>query len=318
MKIKIITLIAVLIILLVSTFVNAYTEKSGNVSGQVWDAGTYLITGNLTVNNNTTLTINEGAVVKFKPGLRLSVYGTLDVKGTEAIRVIFTSQDDNTHGEVIPASDGEPLPGDWEGIALNGWSADKGIGNFDWCIVRYGGAGTDFYANVCFAYSDSGYFRNSVSEYSVEHGLRLHSNSIEISNSTFSNNNKSGVYASGDVTNLVITGNTFTNNIVHAVYLDDIHSINDCSGNSGNGNGSGFGIAGKLKGNSKLSGSFPFVIWNLEVNNNITLTIEEGVIVKFGTDNELYVWGTLNVNGTPQKPVVFTSFKDDSHGGDTN
>ena len=54
------------------------------------------------------------------------------------------------------------------------------------------------------------------------------------------------------------------------------------------------------------------------MNNNITLTIEEGVIVKFGTDNELYVWGTLNVNGTPQKPVVFTSFKDDSHGGDTN
>lgn len=55
------------------------------------------------------------------------------------------------------------------------------------------------------------------------------------------------------------------------------------------------------------------------------LTIDAGAIVKFDTSKdgygsgmELDQGGVIKANGTSAKPVVFTSFLDDSHGGDTN
>ena len=57
----------------------------------------------------------------------------------------------------------------------------------------------------------------------------------------------------------------------------------------------------------------------MKVNDNIILTLEPGVVVKFeGATAYLYVMGTLNASGTPDNNIVFTSIKDDSYGGDTN
>jgi len=52
-----------------------------------------------------------------------------------------------------------------------------------------------------------------------------------------------------------------------------------------------------------------------------TLTIQAGTIVKFGAQKGMVVntgSGMLMVEGTAAHPVIFTSDKDDSHGGDTN
>jgi hypothetical protein len=52
--------------------------------------------------------------------------------------------------------------------------------------------------------------------------------------------------------------------------------------------------------------------------SGVTLTISDAAVVKPQQNTMLVVYGTLNAAGTAEKPVVFTSMADDSHGGDTN
>ena len=55
------------------------------------------------------------------------------------------------------------------------------------------------------------------------------------------------------------------------------------------------------------------------VAEGATLTVEPGTVIKGHFDQSgLYVRGTLEAAGTAEAPIVFTSFRDDAYGGDTN
>ena len=64
----------------------------------------------------------------------------------------------------------------------------------------------------------------------------------------------------------------------------------------------------------------PHVITNsVTINAGATLTIQPGVIVKLsGLAGYLRVYGNIIAQGTVDQPIVFTSLKDDTVGGDTN
>ncbi|MBT4499745.1 MAG: hypothetical protein HOC74_18605, partial [Gemmatimonadetes bacterium] len=80
---------------------------------------------------------------------------------------------------------------------------------------------------------------------------------------------------------------------------------------------------------TEVSGTVADTIWttagspyivkgNLIIPENVTLGLESGVVVKFNNTHYIRVNGILDMQGTSDNPVVFTSWKDDSAGGDTN
>ena len=64
----------------------------------------------------------------------------------------------------------------------------------------------------------------------------------------------------------------------------------------------------------------PYHIYsNVTVSSGATLTIEAGTVIKFwGPMQDLIVDGRLTARGTESQSIVFTSLRDDEHGGDTN
>jgi hypothetical protein len=108
----------------------------GLVQGDTWP---YVAIGNIGIPSGRTLTIQAGTVIKFtyysgSDRLNLYVSGILNVQGTAANPVYFTSSRDDSIGGVFDLTDANPAPGDWENIMFY-----NGNNVFRHCVVKYGG-----------------------------------------------------------------------------------------------------------------------------------------------------------------------------------
>src|SRR5262249_52326577 len=119
-----------------------------------------------------------------------------------------------------------------------------------------------------------------------------------------------------------VTGTIFQHNSISAVSMDlasnpSIHGVT-LSDNGVN----GLRVdAGLLAGNGTWD--HPDIVYVMTGDVTIpagrTLTIAPGQIVKFFVgSNHLLVNGTLSAQGTTLLPIIFTSYRDDAAGGDTN
>ena len=78
-------------------------------------------------------------------------------------------------------------------------------------------------------------------------------------------------------------------------------------------------LTSSISSDTRLRGHRCYIVSNsVTVASGATLTLQPGAVLKFNTGCQLTVNGTLDARGTRAAPIVFTSLKDDEHGGDTN
>lgn len=287
----------------------------------------YRLEGSLIVPANQTLTVEAGARFELGVANQLSglvdVSGVLNAGGTASRPVVFTSFKEST---------GAAQPGDWWRIALQPGST----ANLDHTQVRYGGAAN---GNI---YVDRArlILNHAQVRYSATMGIWMEeSNSIDIRNSLIADNAQYGlrILCNAAALEPTLLNNEFSRNGSYGVYLVfNAGGIGGgrIAGNSGAGNGevNGIFMEGNFTGQDSTleeNAGFPYVVWTITVTQSSRLELFPGAIIKpvappddpafFARGTGVVInHGTLTGVGTAQKPVVFTSFWDDSSGGDTN
>ncbi len=303
-------------------FLTAYsyctpTEHSGGTSGnETWITGTHYITGNFTIYGGDTLFIEPGAVVKFATGKELTTYGAIMALGTQADSIWFTSENDDLHGCIIDASTGNPQPGDWGNISMNGYYEKRG--KFRFCNFAYGGAGSS--GMISYSGGGNGFVKQCTVENSSSSGLFVYQSDMTVDSSTFKLNSNHGIEYNYYST-VRVNNSSFINNGNYAV-ITGSSEIEPCENNQASGNNVN-GIVIVALGTSGSThlinyNSIPFVFMGTPyINSGQSLYVGGGnghCVVKFAPGAGIYLnGGYLHTFAT-----TFTSLKDDSEGGDTN
>ena len=281
-----------------------------------------------TIATGYELTIPEDVIVKLNGG-SLWVSGTLSSTGTVGSPVVFTSYKDDsvggdTNGDGIATS---PSKGDWTAIIIV-----NGTVNLDYASLRYSG-GTNASGAITNRYYSGSFWYSKNAFVSINHatisdnglpGISLVDDtgitgSLSILDSTIQNNTGNGVYA-GYGFPTTITNSILSNNSSYAAsfYLG-IDNTLTLSGNQGSGNLYNAIYLRGTANNLTLApqGSLVYQFGDITIPTGKTMNLQPGAVIKFNA-SILWVSGTLNATGTVGSPVVFTSYKDDSVGGDTN
>ncbi len=271
------------------TVTSGPTHHSGAITAnETWYPGEnpHIIDDDVWVENNATLTIKPGCIVRFNQGVELyagysSTAGAIVANGTADSTILFTS------------NVASPSPGDWMNVGLYGNAMNTS--SFSYCIFEYGGSSTswpgEFYAQ----------------------GITF----VKISNCTFRNSGNYGVYINDNAGFNTFANNTITSCTsyplhINAEYVRTIGTGNTLTGNTIN----AVEVTG---GNIRTSGTWvnpgvPYVITNdIDIGDNATnpvITIAPGNIIKFQPGVEMYAGysgsGGLIADGTSGR-IRFTS-----------
>ena len=275
---------------------DVYDGNGGPLSQGVYHAG------NFRVPAGRKLTIGQ-ANIKFESRATLTVDGELDVsKGA-----YFTSVRDDLIGGDTNGDGGATVPaaGDWVGIRISSGAKGAVFASF---VIRYAGlTGTGI------AVSSSGAVSPPLTMSQCQvldirgAGIDLGYSEAKLDNVLFSKCRD--VAARGQFFLLDKVINNFAR---------------DCGGNYIE----RLGNAGAYKGSrtsyvlekrQTLNGSGVAVVrGSLDLPTTGKLVIQKGLVLKFPPSSGYRGKGDLETQGTSSEPVIFTSIKDDTAGGDTN
>jgi len=242
-------------------------------------------------------------IIKVYAGQEIVADGVLNAIGTPTDSIIFTSIKDDSYGGDTNGDSTitTPAPGDWNKIRFYSPSCNSSV--MKYCVVLYGGSAGDG-AIRCDEYNGSANptIQNCLVSKSSNYGIYIENSSPIIGNNLISNNTSAAsgfpIYLEGTCSpNYYPSTNIFKNNKFQGV-----------------------GVAGGNRGSFTWHDpGYPYVInGNFWINSGSTANLDPGIIIKLLPGIEFGTEGTLNANGTVTDSIIFTSFKDDSYGGDTN
>lgn len=268
---------------------------------------TYVILADITINTGTNVIIDPGVVIKSN-GPGIYVNGGFKAKGTIAGgNVVFTSLKDDNYGNPGDTNgDGQgtsPSAGDWSTIQFQS-ASDDAFSLLDSCMIKFGGGPTwSSWGGV--TYTDAGStLSNSTISNSYNFGVRCENSSTPQLKNVVLQNCRLDPIAMSLLSNPSFTNITFTANGSSGVRI----------------------LEGTLSSNANLAQrsvagitNIAYIVDNLTIAPSAVLTVQPGVVIKLTNYYDgIVVQGALVADGTAVQPIVFTSFKDDSYGGDTN
>lgn len=298
----------------------------------VWTIGDspYVIQGAGRLLVRSELVIEPGVVVKFQsarsaqrfPGMEVLDGGRMIANGTEQLPIIFTSfADDSAGGDAN--GDGfmsTPSAGDWGNIVFRN-DVSEGV----YMQFRYGGNGRAGSAMVEAKDESRLSLRQSRIEQSETDGVLVADRSlVHLEHMIIADNAGIGISIGdsgqgGALVNSFVRGNqrgALTLSVDNRFTIQDTQFENNLPQT--------VEIKGKRIANDALWPYLPgltYVNWNLGkimIESGASLAVEAGVTVKMFRTSGLFVQGSLTAEGNTVSPIVFTSWKDDTVGGDTN
>lgn len=124
-------------------------------------------------------------------------------------------------------------------------------------------------------------------------------------------------------TSLIVKDNTFARNQKNGEFNRSYGDLNlENTNNQDSERKGGFYIYlvardGQVK--TLHADTMPYILRNgIAITEDGTLTIEPGVVIKSATSVPVVVWGTLKAQGDAERPIIFTTFADDSDGYDSD
>ncbi len=263
-------------------------------SNEIWEpAGNpHIIQSDISVQDNATLTIKPGCIVKFEAGCELycGYYsaGAIVAEGAADSTITFTSN--------VPS----PSPGDWQSIGIYEYAMSTT--SFKYCTIEYGGEqesyGTIYADNASLKIADCT-IRKSAND-----GIKL---SYDAYFTTFNNNTitecgRYPVFIYPDYVRTIGTGNSFLGNTKDAIFVQGGNVVTTCTW-------ADLGVPYEIDEDISIG----------DADNTAILTIAPGTTVKLRSGAELYTGyygpGGLIADGTSGW-ITFTSAVEPKSKGD--
>ena len=299
---------------------------SGDITtNTTWNEKLYIVTADVRVFDNATLTIAADVQIRFRQNTSLTfgyddTIGNLDARGMESLPIYFVADLEN------------PSPGYWQGIYFDANST----GVMDYCAVLHAGRQKSSFrgsswttallawkAELTLSHTQISESSNTglylyqqsaatISESMIDNnsgnGIALTHSDITMTNSSISNNGGTGIDVGTDTCNLSLSGNTIADNSAYGVRLY-LSQASVLAGNTLINNDVRF-YSGTITENITLPTN-SYICYNISVTNDATLTIAAGAELRFYDKSYSLTFGDettaghLVAQGTKENPIQF-------------